>query len=207
MRRGPSKPKGLVTTATVSASSSLASEAITGAAPVPVPPPKPGGDEDHVGALQQFDDAVGIFERRLPADLRVGACAQAVGDLGAELQFVRHLARGQRLQVRVHGVELHAFHAFRHHAGHGVAAAAAHADHFDPRAEARFFFNFVFQIVHVRIDQPHDAPPSPLRYFKILPSQPAVPAAAPACAFNFAEYIARPAAVLHSGSFISSGQS
>jgi hypothetical protein len=47
----------LVTTATVSASSSLASEAITGAAPVPVPPPRPGGDEDHVGALQQFDDA------------------------------------------------------------------------------------------------------------------------------------------------------
>ena len=71
MRRGPSKPKGLVTTATVSASSSLASEATTGAAPVPVPPPKPGGDEDHVGALQHLDDAVGIFQRGLPADLRV----------------------------------------------------------------------------------------------------------------------------------------
>src|SRR5215472_10316431 len=41
MRRGPSKPNGLVTTATVSASSSLASDATTGAAPVPVPPPRP----------------------------------------------------------------------------------------------------------------------------------------------------------------------
>ncbi len=37
----PSKVKGLVTTATVKAPNSLAISAITGAAPVPVPPPKP----------------------------------------------------------------------------------------------------------------------------------------------------------------------
>ena len=41
MRRLPSKAKGRVTTATVSAPISLASEAMTGAAPVPVPPPRP----------------------------------------------------------------------------------------------------------------------------------------------------------------------
>ena len=41
MRRLPSKAKGLVTTATVSAPISLASDAIIGAAPVPVPPPRP----------------------------------------------------------------------------------------------------------------------------------------------------------------------
>ena len=41
MRRLPSKAKGLVTTATVSAPSSLASEATTGAEPLPVPPPRP----------------------------------------------------------------------------------------------------------------------------------------------------------------------
>src|ERR1022692_32546 len=41
MRRGPSKANGLVTTATVRASSSLKSAAMTGAAPVPVPPPSP----------------------------------------------------------------------------------------------------------------------------------------------------------------------
>ena len=40
-RRRPSKAKGLVTTATVSAPSSLAKLAIIGAAPVPVPPPSP----------------------------------------------------------------------------------------------------------------------------------------------------------------------
>ena len=41
MRRRPSKPKGLVTTATVSAPISAANEAMIGAAPVPVPPPRP----------------------------------------------------------------------------------------------------------------------------------------------------------------------
>ncbi len=40
-RRGPSKANGLVTTPTVSALISLAISAITGAAPVPVPPPMP----------------------------------------------------------------------------------------------------------------------------------------------------------------------
>ena len=40
-RRAPSKPNGLVTAATVSAPTSRASLATTGAAPVPVPPPAP----------------------------------------------------------------------------------------------------------------------------------------------------------------------
>ena len=40
-RRRPSKPNGLVTTATVSAPISAASEAMIGTAPVPVPPPRP----------------------------------------------------------------------------------------------------------------------------------------------------------------------
>ena len=41
MRRLPSNANGLVTTATVSAPISLASDAMIGAAPVPVPPPRP----------------------------------------------------------------------------------------------------------------------------------------------------------------------
>ena len=40
-RRDPSKPNGIVTIATVSAPSSRASRATTGAAPLPVPPPSP----------------------------------------------------------------------------------------------------------------------------------------------------------------------
>ncbi len=47
-----------------------------------------GGDEHHVGALQQLDDAVGIFERRLPADPGIRSGAQAIGDLRADLQLV-----------------------------------------------------------------------------------------------------------------------
>ena len=41
MRFGPSMPNGFVTTATVRMPISFASCATTGAAPVPVPPPKP----------------------------------------------------------------------------------------------------------------------------------------------------------------------
>ncbi len=41
MRREPSKPNGFVTMPTVSAPSSRAMRATTGAAPVPVPPPSP----------------------------------------------------------------------------------------------------------------------------------------------------------------------
>ncbi len=41
MRRLPSNANGLVTTATLNAPNSLASEATTGAAPLPVPPPRP----------------------------------------------------------------------------------------------------------------------------------------------------------------------
>ncbi len=41
LRREPSKPNGLVTMPTVSAPTSRAIRATTGAAPVPVPPPEP----------------------------------------------------------------------------------------------------------------------------------------------------------------------
>ena len=114
-----------------------------------------GGDEDHVRALQQLHNAVGILERRLTPDFGIGARAQTAGDLGAELQFVGHLASGQGLRVGVHREELDALQALRHHARHGVAAAAAHADDFDARPLARFVFDFVFQIVHISVDDAH----------------------------------------------------
>src|ERR1035437_9814256 len=41
------------------------------------------GDEDHVRALQEFDDAIGVFERGLAADFWVGTGAQTLGDFGA----------------------------------------------------------------------------------------------------------------------------
>jgi hypothetical protein len=44
----------------VSAPSERAISATTGAAPVPVPPPFAGGDEDHVGALEHLLDLLGV---------------------------------------------------------------------------------------------------------------------------------------------------
>ena len=104
MRRGPSKAKGLATTATVSASSSLASEAITRRRAGSRAAAQAGGDEYHVGALQQFDDFVGVFKRGLAADLGVESVRRAPGDARAELQLVGRQAGGERLEVGIHGV-------------------------------------------------------------------------------------------------------
>ena len=42
-----------------------------------------GGDKNHVGAFQRLDDLVGILQRALAADFRIGARAQSVGQLHA----------------------------------------------------------------------------------------------------------------------------
>ena len=60
-----------MTTATVSTSSSRATSAMTGEAPVPVPPPIPGGDEEHVGSVEDLGNAVAVLERRGAAELGV----------------------------------------------------------------------------------------------------------------------------------------
>ena len=46
-----------------------------------------GGDEHHVGALQRLGDALRVLERRLAADLGVGARAEALGEVRAELDL------------------------------------------------------------------------------------------------------------------------
>ena len=139
MRRLPSNENGLVTTATVSAPISHGQRrddrrgAGAGAAA------EAGGDEDHVGAFEGFDDLVGIFERGFAADFRIRARAQAVGQLHAELQLDRRVRHAQRLQVGVGDDEFDALHAGINHAVDRVAAAAAHADDFDLGVVAGFF--------------------------------------------------------------------
>ena len=95
-----------------------------------------GGDEQHVAAFDQLDDAVAVFHRRLPADFRVGAGAQALGDVAADLQRGAHLGVLQRLRIGVDADEIHALEAGLDHVRDGVAAAAAHADHLDDGALA-----------------------------------------------------------------------
>ena len=87
MRRRPSNGNGLVTTATVRMPISLASCATTGAAPVPVPPPMPAVMNTMSAPSQRLDDALAILQRGLAADFRIGAGAQALGDVAAELQL------------------------------------------------------------------------------------------------------------------------
>ena len=90
-----------------------------------------GGDEQHVRAFDHFDDAVAIFHRGLTAHFRIGARAQALGDVAADLQTDFHLGMFQRLRVGVDANEIHAFDPGLDHVRDGVAAAAAHADHLD----------------------------------------------------------------------------
>ena len=92
----------------------------------------------------------------------------------------------ERLRVGVHGVELHAIQSFRHHAGHGIASAAAHANHLHARARARFFLEFVFEIV-----ESHESLPLNLcATAGSFPSQPAASRWCSTCILSCAEYIA-----------------
>ena len=69
----------------------------------------------------------------------IGAGAEPLGQLGADLQLDRRRIQLQRLQVGVGDDELDAVEPGRHHAVDGVAAAAADADDLDARAGAALF--------------------------------------------------------------------
>ena len=74
----PSKPKGLVTTATVRMPSSLATAATTGAAPVPVPPPRPAVTKTMSAPASGLLDLLAVLtRRRCRPDLGIGAGARA----------------------------------------------------------------------------------------------------------------------------------
>ena len=68
MRRAPSNPNGLVTTATVRASSSLASDGNHRRRARARAAAQPGGDEDHIRALEHLDDLRRCF--RAPPGVR-----------------------------------------------------------------------------------------------------------------------------------------
>ena len=97
-----------------------------------------GGDEDHVGAAEGLEDAIGVFQRRLLADFGIGAGAQALGQLGPDL----NLGRGQRgahgLDVRVGDEELDALDPRLNHPVDGVPTTPAHPDDLDLRRELLF---------------------------------------------------------------------
>ena len=130
----PSKSNGRVTTPTVSAPISFfAISAITGAAPVPVPPPSPAVTNTmsapFSASLMSSRDSDGGGE----ADVRVGARAEALGRVVADVQLDVGVAHRERLGVGVGGDELDAAQPRVDHAADGVRAAAADADDLDDR--------------------------------------------------------------------------
>ena len=97
------------------------------------------GKENHVRAFEGFNDFFGILESRFAANLGIRARAQTFGELAAKLQFNGCLRELEGLQIGVRRDELDAFHLGADHAVHGVASAAADADHLDLRALVIFF--------------------------------------------------------------------
>ena len=89
------------------------------------------GDEDHVRALERLLDLVARLGRRAEPDLRVGAGAEALGQLVADVELDVGVAHLQRLGVGVRGDELDAAQAGVDHAVDRVGAAAADADDLD----------------------------------------------------------------------------
>ena len=91
------------------------------------------GDEDHVGPLEDLLDLLGVVLGGLPADLGVGAGAEAPGQLAADVELDVGVAHQQRLRVGVDRDELDALEADLDHPVDGVDAAAADADDLDDR--------------------------------------------------------------------------
>ena len=92
-----------------------------------------GGDEDHVGALEDLPDLVPALLGRRPAHFGVGAGAEAPGDLAADVQLHVGVAHEQGLRVGVDGDELDSLEPGIDHAVDGVGAAAADPDDLDHR--------------------------------------------------------------------------
>ena len=120
------------------------------------------GDEHHVGSVEEIDQALAILQRRLAADFGMGAGAEPLGDVGAQLQDGSGRVVLQGLGIGVDTDELDTFDLARHHVLDGVAAAAADPDDANHRVVGIFD-----QLEHCRLslvdtmvdDAPEDAGP------------------------------------------------
>ena len=132
-RRLPSKVNGLVTMPTVRAPTSRARRATTGRGAATGAAACTGGDEDHVGALEQALDLVLLLEGRAVAHLGVGAGAKAARLLVADVHGDVGDAELQGLKIGVDRHELDPGDASVDHAVDRVDAGTADADDFDHR--------------------------------------------------------------------------
>ena len=92
-----------------------------------------GGDEDHVGALEDLFDLLTVVLGGLAPDFGVRSRAEAAGELAADVEFDVGVTHQQRLGVGVDGDELDALESLFDHPVDGVDSAAADSDDLDDR--------------------------------------------------------------------------
>ncbi len=91
------------------------------------------GDENHVSTLQRLLDVVARLGRGAEADLGVGAGAETLGGLVADVQLDVGVAHRERLCIGVGGDELHAAKPCVDHAADRVGPASADSHDLDDR--------------------------------------------------------------------------
>ena len=84
-----------------------------------------GGDEHHIGALQNLGDSSAGFLGGLSADLRLGASAHTIGELLTDLDLILAGRLIQILLVRVNNDKINAAHAGLDHTINNIVAGAA----------------------------------------------------------------------------------
>ena len=94
----------------------------------PRPAAQAGGQEDHVRAFEDLEEVLGVLHGRLLARLGPAARAEALGQLGPDLDLDRSPVGVERLLVGVDGDEIDALDPGLDHPVEGVAAASADAD-------------------------------------------------------------------------------
>ena len=110
---------------------SLAIFAITGAAPVPVPPPIPAVTKSIFVPIKHFADLLFAFKGSIFPYFRIRAAAESFGKVRTNLKFVWNRAVAKRLIIRVAHNKLNIFDALFIHVVHGITSSPAYADHLD----------------------------------------------------------------------------
>ena len=132
-----------MTTPTVRMPISRAQRAMTGAAPVPVPPPMPAVTKHHMRAGEMVADFVDRLFGGGAADFRLRAGAETFGDLQAHLDDALGLATMVSAWASVLATdEIDAGEAGGDHVVDGVAAGAADAEDHDAGLEFPEFGRF-----------------------------------------------------------------
>ena len=89
------------------------------------------GDKYHVSTFQCLVDILAALFCSLAADLRTGACALSLGQLGANLNLYRSFRTIQRLLIGIDCNKLNTLQTAGDHSIHRVIAAAANTDNLD----------------------------------------------------------------------------